>query len=147
MDTCIDIGASITVAQGIELAGKNRTVAVIGDSTFAHSGITGLINAAYNKRNSLIIVLDNGTTAMTGLQQNPFSGKTIKNEDTFALDYKKLAESVGIGTHNFMEVNAYKKEEVETAITTLKNSGKLSLLVIKGKCIILSKRQQRACSV
>jgi indolepyruvate ferredoxin oxidoreductase alpha subunit len=75
MDTCVDMGASITIAQGIELAqgnddaGGNRkrknTVAVLGDSTFAHSGLPGLLNAAYNKRNSLIIVLDNGTTAMT----------------------------------------------------------------------------------
>jgi indolepyruvate ferredoxin oxidoreductase alpha subunit len=142
LDTCIDMGASITAAQGIEIAGKNNTVAVIGDSTFAHSGITGLINAAYNKRNSLIIVLDNGTTAMTGLQPNPFSGKTIKNEDTFVLDYKKLSESVGIGENNFMEVNAFKKDDVENAILTLKATGKLSLLVIKGKCIILARKQK-----
>jgi indolepyruvate ferredoxin oxidoreductase alpha subunit len=150
IDTCVDMGASITVAQGIEIVenikGKSDTsniaVAVVGDSTFAHSGITGLINAAYNRRNILMIVLDNGTTAMTGMQPNPFSGETIKHEQTMQIDYESLASSVGIKNPNFKTVDAYKPEEVEKAIIEMTSSKKLSLLVIKGLCVILKRKKK-----
>jgi indolepyruvate ferredoxin oxidoreductase alpha subunit len=144
LDTCIDMGWSITGAQGIEVAGKNNVVAVLGDSTFAHSGITGLLNASYNKRRTLVIVLDNSTTAMTGMQPNPASGRTLSGEQTVAINYGKLAESIGIGAENFMEVNAFKSDEVEKAINELTSSGKLSLLVVKGKCIILAKKGRKS---
>ena len=147
MDTCIDMGASIGVAQGIEIAEgqsyKNNTVAVIGDSTFAHSGITGLLNAAYNKRHSLIIVLDNGTTAMTGMQPNPLSGERIDGQATIALDYAKLGEAVGIMPDHVRTVDAYKPKEVEGAIRELLETRSLCLLIIKGLCIILKKRKKR----
>jgi indolepyruvate ferredoxin oxidoreductase alpha subunit len=147
MDTCIDMGASITVAQGLEIAlgkeDKADTVAVIGDSTFAHSGITGLLNAAYNKRNSLIIVLDNGTTAMTGMQPNPLSGKTIRGEDTVSLNYVKLAEACGISQENVKIVDAYSKKDIEKAIPEMLAKKSLSLLVIKGECIILKKKKKK----
>ena len=72
MDTLLDMGASLTMAQGMDIMApaeqKGRIAAVIGDSTFAHSGITGLLNAVWNKRDGLYIVLDNGTTAMTGMR-------------------------------------------------------------------------------
>ncbi len=147
MDICVDMGASINVAQGIEIGlgknYKNNAVAVIGDSTFAHSGLTGLVNAAYNKRHSLIIVLDNGTTAMTGMQPNPFSGKTIKGEDTSAINYEKLAEAVGIGKENFMIVDCYKEKNLDGIIKTLLNSNKLSLLIVKGVCIINKRKMSK----
>ena len=147
MDTCIDMGASITVAQGIEIgegdAYKNDVVAVLGDSTFAHSGITGLLNAAYNKRNSLIIVLDNGTTAMTGMQPNPLSGELITGEPTVILDYKKLASAVGISDASVKICDAYKEDEIEDAICSLKKSKRLSLLVIKGMCVILKRKKMK----
>ncbi len=147
IDTCIDMGASIGTAQGIEIAEgknyKNKTVAVIGDSTFAHSGITGLINAAYNKRHSLIIVLDNGTTAMTGMQPNPLSGERITGDKTFSLNYEKLAEAVGIDKNNVRIVNAYKIKEIEEAITGLLDSNKLSLLVVKDLCVILKRKKAK----
>ncbi|HOV12827.1 MAG TPA: thiamine pyrophosphate-dependent enzyme [Spirochaetota bacterium] len=146
IDTCIDMGASIGVAQGMEivLKDKNKTVAVIGDSTFAHSGITSLFNAAYNKRNILTIVLDNGTTAMTGMQPNPFSGETINNEPTMQIDYEKLAGSIGIVSPNFRVVDAYKSEDVEKAIKELIDSKKLSLLVVKGPCVILKRKKKES---
>ncbi|MGA1867158.1 MAG: thiamine pyrophosphate-dependent enzyme [bacterium] len=147
IDTCIDMGASIGAVQGIEIAEgdayKNNVVAVLGDSTFAHSGITGLLNAAYNKRHSLIIVLDNGTTAMTGMQPNPLSGERITGEATVALDYKKLAEAVGIGEKNFFIVDAYNDKEIEEHITALLVSKKLSLLVVKGMCVILKRKKMK----
>jgi len=147
MDTCLEMGGSIGIAQGIEIAdgpvsGKG-TVAVLGDSTFAHSGLTGLLNAAYNKRHSLIIVLDNGTTAMTGMQPNPLSGERINGEKTVALDYVKLAEAVGMETRNVKIVDAYNPEEIEEAVTFLLNSGKLSLLVVKGLCVILRRKKKK----
>ena len=143
MDTCIDMGASVTFAQGIGLAGGNRshkTVAVIGDSTFAHSGITGLFNAAYNKHATLIIVLDNSTTAMTGSQPNPFSGSTIKGHETHVIDYKRLAEAAGIPDNNFRMVDAYKEADIEKAVLELEATKKLSLLVIEGECVVVKKR-------
>ncbi len=144
MDTCVDMGASITIAQGIEIgegaAYRHNTVAVIGDSTFAHSGITGLINAAYNKRTSLIVVLDNGTTAMTGMQPNPLSGQTITGEQTVALDYGKLAEAVGIAKEQFKIIDAYAPNDMESTLAGFLASGKLSLVVVRGLCIILKKK-------
>lgn len=148
MDTCVDMGASITIAQGIEIAeGKNHKhnfVAVIGDSTFAHSGITGLLNAAYNQRNTLVIILDNGTTAMTGMQPNPLSGETIRRTPTISLDYQKLSEAIGIPNEQFKIVDAYNENEIDDAITSLLGKKKLSLLIVKGLCIILQKRKKRA---
>jgi indolepyruvate ferredoxin oxidoreductase alpha subunit len=147
MDTCVDMGASITIAQGIEIAEmdsrKKHTVAVLGDSTFAHSGLTGLLNAAYNKRNSLIIVLDNGTTAMTGMQPNPLSGERINGEEAVVLDYRKLGEAVGMKPENVVIVDAYKPDEIEAAINRLVQNHALSLLVVKGLCVILRRRRER----
>jgi indolepyruvate ferredoxin oxidoreductase alpha subunit len=147
MDTCVEMGGSIGHAQGIEIAeGTNdtsHTVAVIGDSTFAHSGITGLLNAAYNKRHSLIVVLDNSTTAMTGMQPNPLSGERINGEETVKLDYRKLGHAFGMSDENIRIVDAYKSAEIEDAITSLLKSRKLSLLVLQGLCMLLKKKRKR----
>lgn len=147
MDTVVDMGASVTVSQGIEIvegsANRKPAVSIVGDSTFAHSGLTGLLNAAYNKRKGLIIVLDNGTTAMTGMQPNPFSGERIDGEGTFVLDYEKLAAAMGIEAENYRMVDAYKAEQIESAIEELLAKKKLSLLVVKGLCIIFKKRRAR----
>jgi indolepyruvate ferredoxin oxidoreductase alpha subunit len=91
MDTCICMGASISAGHGAQLAFKSqgsnmRAVSVIGDSTFFHSGITGLINVLYNKNNTLTIILDNRITGMTGHQDNPGTGYTLKGEETIAID-------------------------------------------------------------
>lgn len=147
MDTCVDMGASVSMVQGIEMAMGDRyqgdAVGVIGDSTFAHSGLTGLLNAAYNKRHSLIIVLDNGTTAMTGMQPNPLSGRTINWEETTPLDYGKLGEAVGIAPEHVRIVNAFKKDAVETAVKELLATKSLALLVAKGPCIIAKRKDAK----
>lgn len=100
IDACVCMGASIGMAHGMEKArGKDfakNVVAVIGDSTFIHSGITGLIDIVYNKGVSTVIVLDNSITGMTGHQQNPTTGYTIKNEPTASVNLIKLAQAVGI---------------------------------------------------
>ncbi|MEL7622663.1 MAG: indolepyruvate ferredoxin oxidoreductase subunit alpha [Clostridiales bacterium] len=100
LDTTVCMGASITGAFGMELARGDefaeKCVAVIGDSTFFHSGITGLIDIVYNQGRSTIIVLDNSITAMTGHQDNPGSGKDIRGMASPAIDIAKLVESIGI---------------------------------------------------
>jgi indolepyruvate ferredoxin oxidoreductase alpha subunit len=100
MDTCVCMGASIGMAHGMEKArgrefGK-KMVAVIGDSTFIHSGITGLIDIVYNNGNSTVIILDNSITGMTGHQHNPTTGYTIKGEPAKQVNLIKLAESIGV---------------------------------------------------
>ncbi|MBN1409249.1 MAG: indolepyruvate ferredoxin oxidoreductase subunit alpha [Spirochaetales bacterium] len=154
MDTCVEMGGSIGLLQGIEVAMdgsgsksaagvKMTAVGVIGDSTFAHSGISGLINAAYNGRKSLFIVLDNGTTAMTGMQPNPFSGERINGQEAFSLDYEKLGEACGIKNGNVRIVDAYKPKDVEESIRALLDSGSLALLVIKGPCVIYKRKKMK----
>ncbi|MCG8499241.1 MAG: thiamine pyrophosphate-dependent enzyme, partial [Firmicutes bacterium] len=100
MDTCVCMGASVSGSLGMEKArGKEfakQLVSVIGDSTFMHSGVTGLIDIVYNKGNSTVIILDNSITGMTGHQQNPTTGITIKGEPTKQADLLKLAYAVGV---------------------------------------------------
>ncbi len=100
MDTCVCMGASIGVAHGMEKARGSefarKTVAVIGDSTFIHSGITGLIDIVYNKGTSTVIILDNSITGMTGHQHNPATGFTIKGEATRQVDLVKLCQAIGV---------------------------------------------------
>lgn len=123
MDTCVCMGASIGVAHGMEKAmGKDnaqKRVAVIGDSTFIHSGITGLIDVVYNKGTSTVIILDNSITGMTGHQHNPATGYTIKGEETRQIDLIKLCNAIGIDRvrvcdpFNLDEFDKVVKEEVE----------------------------------
>jgi len=147
MDTCLDMGAAVTLAQGLEVsngvADDIMVVAAIGDSTFVHSGLTGLLNAAYNGRRTIVLVLDNETTAMTGMQPNPTTGFTIKGEETFRFRYDLFAASVGIGPENYAEVNAYKADEIRNALLKMHASKKLSLIVARGTCVILKRKQAK----
>jgi indolepyruvate ferredoxin oxidoreductase alpha subunit len=99
MDTCICMGAGIGMAHGMSKAKPDsaaRTVAVIGDSTFVHSGITGLIDIVYNQGVGTVIIADNRTTAMTGHQDHPGTGQTVRGKPTKALDFAKLARAIGV---------------------------------------------------
>jgi len=100
MDICVCMGASIGMAHGFDKATdsalSSKTVAVIGDSTFLHSGITGLINSVYNQSQSTIIILDNSITGMTGHQQNPCTGITITNSPSPKVNLLALCEAVGV---------------------------------------------------
>ena len=100
VDTTICMGASVSAAHGMAKARgaefNKKLVSVIGDSTFMHSGITGLIDIVYNKGNNTVIILDNSITGMTGHQENPTTGKTIRGEATKQVDLVKLAQAVGI---------------------------------------------------
>lgn len=99
MDTCICMGASIGAALGMEKANpelKGKVVAVIGDSTFFHSGLTGVLDVAYNLGSSTVIILDNRTTAMTGHQDHPGTGMTLKKEEGKPADLEAIVKSLGI---------------------------------------------------
>lgn len=100
VDTTICMGASVSAAHGMAKARgrefNKKLVSVIGDSTFIHSGITGLIDIVYNKGNNTVIILDNSITGMTGHQDNPTTGKTIRGEETSQVDLYALAKSVGV---------------------------------------------------
>jgi indolepyruvate ferredoxin oxidoreductase alpha subunit len=121
VDTTFCMGASVGMAHGMEhTAGNNKkTVAVIGDSTFIHSGITGLIDVVYNKGSSVVMILDNSITGMTGHQDHPGTGKTIKGEPAPALNLEKLCEAVGvkrvsvIDPHDLKGLRALIKNELE----------------------------------
>jgi len=121
IDTCLCMGASIGHAFGIEKAGKTdrKTVALIGDSTFLHSGITGLANVVYNKGTQTTIIVDNRITAMTGGQVHPGTPKTLMGEETHAIDLEQLCRALGVehvrkvDPYNLEETTSVLKEEVE----------------------------------
>jgi len=142
IDTCICMGASIGNALGLEKAiGREfagKMVAVIGDSTFVHSGMTGLADVAYNRGATTVIVLDNSTTAMTGHQQHPGTGRTLMGEETTTLDYVKLAHAVGV--KDARRVDAYDMDAVKEAIKQATASDEPTLLVMEGPCALLDRR-------
>ncbi|NMB97721.1 MAG: indolepyruvate ferredoxin oxidoreductase subunit alpha [Clostridiaceae bacterium] len=139
MDTCICMGASIGMAHGFEKARgrefREKTVAVIGDSTFIHSGITGLIDIVYNKGNSTVIILDNSITGMTGHQHNPCTGFTIKNEPTRQVDLEKLAYAIGI--ERVRIVDAYNLKELEKTVKEETATEEPSLIIAQRPCALL----------
>jgi indolepyruvate ferredoxin oxidoreductase alpha subunit len=100
VDTCVCMGAGIGHAHGFSKVlppeERSKVVAVIGDSTFVHSGITGLLDIVYNQGQCTILILDNGTTAMTGRQDHPGTGKTLRGEPTFQLKYEDLSRALGV---------------------------------------------------
>ncbi|MBA7615987.1 hypothetical protein ES703_23277 [subsurface metagenome] len=128
MDTCVDMGASITVAHGIRKAldqiedekqKQKKIVAVIGDSTFYHSGLTGLANAVYNSSPITVVIMDNRITAMTGHQQHPGTGKTLMGEETTEIDAAEVARALGVKHVWVVDPNNYKetKEVLKEAIS------------------------------
>ncbi|MFA7073819.1 MAG: thiamine pyrophosphate-dependent enzyme [Endomicrobiaceae bacterium] len=129
LHTTICMGASITIFDSLsKVLGNDKVVAVIGDSTFVHSGVTGLINAAYNKAKGLIIILDNGTTAMTGAQPNPSTGITAKNEQTKKLDLEILCKACGADN---VEVIDSSCKSIEEKIKEYTSQDKLSVLIVR----------------
>lgn len=139
IDTTLCMGASISSLHGIEKAkGKEfikNWVAVIGDSTFLHTGINSLINMAYNKSTGTVIILDNRTTGMTGHQEHAATGKTLKGEDTNSIDLTVLCKAVGV--NNVIEVNAFDVVELEKVIKQSVNGDELTVIIAKAPCALL----------
>ena len=133
MDTTACMGASIGQALGMEKAGvEGKVVAVIGDSTFLHSGITGVVNAVYNKGQITIVILDNGTTAMTGHQDHPGTGISAQGKKTNAVDIEQLVR--GIGVDDVQVVNAFDMKALRAAARSSIDNPELSVLIVRGTC-------------
>ncbi len=138
MDTLLCMGASVSGLHGRNLAdpeNANRSVAVIGDSTFIHSGITGLIDIAYNNTNSVTIILDNSITGMTGHQENPTTGKNIKGDPAAAVSLEKLCEAVGI--KNVFVVDPYNLKETEDGIKKALSLNEAAVVISRRPCALL----------
>jgi len=139
IDTTICMGASISTLHGMEKArGKEfikNWVAVIGDSTFLHTGINSLINMVYNKATGTVMILDNRTTGMTGHQEHAATGKTLKGEETYAIDLAALCRSVGV--QNVLEVNSFDVKELERMIKESVNGDTLTVIIAKSPCVLL----------
>jgi len=135
------MGASIGMAHGMEKASPflsekiPKTVAVIGDSTFIHSGVTGLINAVYNRSASTVIILDNLTTGMTGHQDHPATGKTINGERTVRVDLEALCRGCGVGM--VAVIDPFDLGGMKAALTEAVNSGEVSVIIARRPCILL----------
>jgi indolepyruvate ferredoxin oxidoreductase alpha subunit len=139
IDTCGCMGASIGNAIGMQKAGVGeKLVAIIGDSTFLHSGITGLIDAVYNKAKFTLVILDNRTTAMTGHQEHPGTGKTAQGEDTYAVNLEQLVKTCGVD--DLQVVNAWDVKALKEALKASLDKDALSVIISRGPCAVSVRR-------
>lgn len=152
VDSTVDMGASISMAHGLELMrtlggmqDDNPIVAVIGDSTFAHSGITSLLTIAYNCGNATVCILDNRTTAMTGQQGNPCNGITLQHRPSRELDCVQLCKALGID--DVALVDPYDMKAVRSALKAAVNNDDLSVIVFKHPCYLLERDRKSAYHV
>lgn len=142
LQTCISMGSGIAIAHGAEKVSSRKTkekfIAVIGDSTFIHSGITPLIDIVYNKGGSTVIIFDNKTTAMTGGQDHPGTGKTLKGEKTHQLDYKKLVSALGI--RHVRTIDCYNLKNIEEVVKREVDRPEPSVLIARSDCVLRRRR-------
>ena len=141
MTTLFAMGASIGIAHGVKKSTNQKVISMMGDGTFFHSGIAGLINAVYNKSNPLMVVLDNRITAMTGHQPNPGMGKTLMGEDTEELKIEEIAKACGV--KNIKVLDPINIKELEDTVKEFLDKDEISLIVCKRICALLEKRQKQ----
>ena len=135
------MGASVSAGHGAAVAFKRagedtRVVSVIGDSTFFHSGITGLVNVVYNKSNEVTVILDNRITGMTGHQENPGTGYTLMGEQAHQTDLELLCLAIGIKKNNLYIVNPLNLKESEAALSDALSKDEPSVIITKWPCIL-----------
>ena len=139
LDSTLCMGASVSGIHGYNLARgeetEKKTVAVIGDSTFMHSGMTGLVNIAYNATNSTVIILDNSITGMTGHQQNPTTGYNIKGDPAAKVDLEALCRALGI--NRVRVVDPYNLKECEQAVKEELAADEPSVIISRRPCVLL----------
>lgn len=141
-DTCGCMGASIGVAHGADKADSpERNIAVLGDSTFFHTGMPALLNVAYNRGKTITVVLDNRVTAMTGHQDNPGTGRTLQGEATKVIEFEPLLRALGID--HVQTVNAFDLREVERALREAVKRDEASALVVRGECALLPEARKQ----
>ena len=146
IDTTICMGASVSGLHGFNKASggatEGKSVAVIGDSTFMHSGVTGLINIAYNESNSTVIILDNSITGMTGHQQNPTTGFNLKGDPCTKIDLESLCRSVGI--KRVRVVDPYNLAECDQAVKEELAANEPSVIISRRPCALLKYVKHKA---
>ena len=151
-DTVICMGAGISAGLGIlkadKMAKRNHKVfGFLGDSTFFHSGITGLIDAVYNKTPMVIVILDNRITAMTGHQENPGTGKTLMGEATPIIDVEKIVKAVGVKEENIRVVDPYNLEQTENAVKDAYQATETFVIITKQPCALIKSVQKRRANM
>lgn len=138
-DTCLCMGADITMAQGFYHAENDRLCfSFIGDSTFFASGITGVVNAVYNKAHITLCVLDNSTTAMTGHQPHPGTGRTMMGDITEKISIPKILEAIGVSP--VITVNPFELDKAKEAVTTATKAEGVSAVIFKSPCIAITSK-------
>ena len=146
VDTVICMGASVSGIHGFSKsqngAADNKTVAVIGDSTFMHSGITGLVNMAYNESNATVIIVDNSITGMTGHQQNPTTGFNLKGDPCAKIDLETLCRAVGI--KRVRVVDPYNLAQCDAAIKEELAANEPSVIISRRPCALLKYVKHKA---
>jgi indolepyruvate ferredoxin oxidoreductase, alpha subunit len=140
MDTCVCMGASISAGLGFEKGNpelKGKVVSVIGDSTFFHSGLTGLADVVYNRGTTVTMILDNRITAMTGHQHHPGTGSTLKGEPTVALDIHAIC--LALGVRRVREADPFSLKELEQVIREEAAADEPSVIIVRRPCTLLDK--------
>jgi len=148
MDTCICMGASISGALGMEKAhpeNAEKMVSVIGDSTFLHSGITGLMDVVYNGGHTTTIILDNSITAMTGHQDNPSTGKTLMGQPAPKVDFVALCKALGV--KRVSEVDPFDLKRVKDVIKTELAIPEPSVIITRRPCALIIKNTEKPLQV
>ncbi len=146
LHTCVCMGAGVSQAHGIQKVRGHeaKVVAVIGDSTFVHSGITGLVNIAYNSGVSTVVILDNGTTAMTGGQVHPGVGETLSGMPGGQLDFEALCRAIGI--EDVVTVDPYDMAATEAALKAAIATPTPSVVIARRECVLMVRDRQPAPS-
>ncbi len=146
MDTCICMGASIGSATGFQKAtGRKDVVAVLGDSTFVHSGITPLIDAVYNRGFTTVLILDNRTTAMTGRQDHPGTGTTLKGYESHSLDIEMIVRATGI--QSVKVVDPYDLKAVKEAVKEETAKEEPSVIIFRRACLLVERPKTKPLMV
>jgi len=141
MDTCFCMGGSISAGHGAAMAFKKggsdmKVVAVIGDSTFFHSGINSLMDVVYNKGNSVSVILDNRITGMTGHQENPGSGFTLMGEPTKEVDIALLCKAIGMNDENIYTINPLDLRATNKALNSALEKDEPAVIIAKWPCVL-----------
>jgi indolepyruvate ferredoxin oxidoreductase alpha subunit len=148
MDSCVCMGASVSMAHGFDVGSINvgdlarKSVGVIGDSTFMHTGINGLLNTVYNGGTSTIVILDNSITGMTGHQPNPGSGRTIKGNTAPQIDMEKLCRALGV--EHVHTVDPFDLERCTELLRQETAREAVSVIIAKRPCVFVDKSAQQA---
>ncbi len=146
VDSVICMGASVSGIHGFSKsqngAADNKTVAVIGDSTFMHSGITGLVNMAYNESNATVIIVDNSITGMTGHQQNPTTGFNLKGDPCAKIDLETLCKAVGI--NRVRVVDPYDLKQCDQVLKEELSANEPSVIISRRPCALLKYVKHKA---